>query len=501
MTERNNFDSDMASSNFIQSEKTQYPNITLQTMFRMGLYQMGLGIMSILTLGLLNRIMIKELAIAPTIVAVLLAVPYFVAPARVWFGQISDSKPLFGQHRTGYVWMSVLFSAAIAFLAVQVMWQLGASLNAESCTVQTTGWVALQDFFWQANCAQSRGWALLLAVIFALYGLGISAGSTPFAALLVDVSEDHNRSKLVGIVWAMLLFGTILAAGGIFGSLSRLEADTPTAALQQAVNTLFIVIPLLVIVLSIIGTIGIERKYSRYTSRSGMVNREDSITLKRAWKILTASRQTGLFFVFLIVMTMGLFMQDAVLEPYGADIFGMKVAETTLLNAFFGVGTIIGMTTTGFLIVPRIGKQATARLGCLLVAICATLLIIAGLTQVPQMLQSVMLLFGLASGVTTTGAITLMLDLTAAETAGTFIGAWGLAQAWARGFATISGGVVLDLGKTLFGSASALAYGLVFLTEGVAMIIAVWLLSRVNVQEFIIHAKAAIANVLQAEMD
>ena len=84
--------------------------VNLLTMFRLGLFQMGLGMMSILTLGVLNRVMIKELAIPATVVAGTLAMHQFVAPARVWFGQMSDAKPLFGHHRTGYVWVgSVLF--------------------------------------------------------------------------------------------------------------------------------------------------------------------------------------------------------------------------------------------------------------------------------------------------------------------------------------------------------------------------------------------------------
>ncbi len=494
----------MIERNFLEQqggpEAIAPPTMTLPTIFRMGLYQLGLGVMSILTLGLLNRLMINELAIAPTIVGVILAVPYFVAPARVWFGQLSDSKPLFNLHRTGYVWVSAVLLAIASFCAVRVMWGLGDSLVSEGCAVQTAGWASLQDFFVQPSCAQSRGWALLLALVFALYGLILSAGSTPFAALLVDVSDEDNRPKLVGIVWAMLLFGTILAAGGIFGSLSRLTTDAPMADLQRAVNALFIVIPAIVVVLSIIATVGIERRFSRYRLRSTVAEREDSITLSRAWRVLTSSRQTGLFFSFLIVMTMGLFMQDAVLEAYGGEIFGMKVAETTLLNVFFGIGTIVGMTTTGFLIVPRLGKPRTTRLGCLLVAGCTMLIILAGFTQNQRLLQLAMLFFGLAAGITTTGAISLMLDLTAAETAGTFIGAWGLAQAWARGISTISGTITLDLGRTLFG-ASIFSYVLVFAVEGGAMIVAVWLLSRVNVQEFVNTAKSAIAQVLEAELD
>jgi MFS transporter, BCD family, chlorophyll transporter len=476
------------------------PKIGLPTIFRLGLFQMGLGIMSILTLGLLNRVMIKELAIAPTIVAVILAVPYFVAPARVWFGQLSDSKPLLGTHRTGYVWISSVLLGVAAFVAVQIVWQLGASFPAEGCAVQASGWSGLQAFLFQPNCGQSRSWALLLAIAFGVYGLVVSAGSTPFAALLVDVSDEDNRPKLVGIVWAMLIFGTIVAAGGIFGSLSAIAADAPITVLQAAINRLFIVIPLIVLLLSIAATVGVERKFSRYRSRSVLVDREDQITLGRAWKILTASRQTGIFFTFLIVMTMGLFMQDAVLEAYGGEVFGMAIAQTTLLNVFFGVGTIVSMTTTGFLLVPRLGKQSTTRLGCWLIAVCTLLLIMSGLVQSIPLLQVSMLLFGIASGITTTGAISLMLDLTAAETAGTFIGAWGLSQAWARGFATVSGGAVLDIGKSLFGT-SPLAYGLVFAVEGIAMLVAVVLLSRVNVQEFITSAKNAIATVLESDLD
>jgi len=33
-----------------------------------------------------------------------------------------------------------------------------------------------------------------------------------FAALLVDVSDEDNRSKLVGIVWSMLMVGIIVRA-------------------------------------------------------------------------------------------------------------------------------------------------------------------------------------------------------------------------------------------------------------------------------------------------
>jgi BCD family chlorophyll transporter-like MFS transporter len=193
-------------------------------------------------------------------------------------------------------------------------------------------------------------------------------------------------------------------------------------------------------------------------------------------------------------------MQEAVMEPYGGEVFGMCVSDTTRLNAFWGTGTLIGISSTGFLIVPRLGKQKTAQWGCLTVAISLGLVISSGFTANPRMLQGALLLFGLASGVTTTGAISLMLDLTAAETAGTFIGAWGLAQALARALATVTGGAVLDVGKQLF-SERVLSYGLVFGLQAVGMILAIWFLNRVDVAEFQTNAKQAIASVLEGELD
>jgi MFS transporter, BCD family, chlorophyll transporter len=150
--------------------------------------------------------------------------------------------------------------------------------------------------------------------------------------------------------------------------------------------------------------------------------------------------------------------------------------------------------------VPRLGKTRTAKLGCILVAACMALLIFAGFTANPKLLQSALFLFGLASGVTTTGALSLMLDLTAVETAGTFIGAWGLAQALARALATILGGGALDLGKAIFPSLT-LSYAFVFGLQAIGMIIAVALLSRVDVKAFHTNTKAAISTILQGELD
>ncbi|MEP0816733.1 BCD family MFS transporter [Trichocoleus desertorum GB2-A4] len=457
-------------------------------MFRLGLFQMGLGIMSLLTLGVLNRVMIDELKVPALVTAGAIAMHQFVAPARVWFGQMSDSKPFLGHHRTGYVWVGAALFAIAAFLAVQVMWQLGSSIANDSA-LRPQGW-----------SLATYGWIGLLGLVFAIYGLALSSSSTPFAALLVDVSDESNRSKLVGIVWSMLMVGIVIGAIIISVVLKPLALDAPIAAVQASINRVFMIIPAAVFGLALLATFGVEKKYSCYASRSSLVDREDSITFGRALKILTANRQTGLFFIFLLVMTISLFMQEPVLEPYGAQVFQMQISETTKLNAFWGMGTLIGISSTGFLVVPRLGKQKTTRWGCFLVALSFILIISSGFSQNAKLLQGALFLFGLASGITTTGAISLMLDLTAAEAAGTFIGAWGLSQAMARALATVTGGAVLDIGKKLF-SNLVFAYGLVFALQAVGMVLAVWFLGRVNVQEFRSNNKQAIAAVLEGDLD
>jgi BCD family chlorophyll transporter-like MFS transporter len=272
------------------------------------------------------------------------------------------------------------------------------------------------------------------------------------------------------------------------------------AQLQAIINPVFIIMPALVFGLCILATFGIEKKYSRYYLRSQAVEREDQITLKKALKVLTASRQTGLFFSFLMVLTISLFMQDSILEPLGGEVFGMCIAETTRLNIPFGIGTLIGIASTGFLLVPRLGKKNTTKFGCIGAALCNGLIIMAAFSGSKSLLMGSLLFFGLSSGMLTAGATSLMLDLTAAETAGTFIGAWGLAQSMARGLATVLGGGFLNLGKMLFES-PVMAYGLVFVLQAFGMVLAILLLRRVNVKEFQKNAKLAISSILENELD
>ena len=465
------------------------PKVNIGTMLRLGLFNMGLGLISVLTLAVLNRVMIAELSIPATIVAGVLSISQLVSPTRVWLGQLSDGKKLFGLHRTSYIRIGIVISGIAIFIATQIVWLLGKN-------IQATGG-------WQWNTVTAFG-TVILGIVFIIQGIATGASSTPFTALLVDISDEDNRPKIVATIWSMLMVGIVI--GGISGkvllkNLSGVDGESiPLDVLIPPINSIFLIVPIIVFALALIATWGVERKYSRYRLRSALADREEDISFKNAWKILTSSRQTGIFFSFLVMITMSLFMQEAVLEPYGAEVFKMPIGDTTLLNSFWGIGILFGYSTTGFLVVPRLGKNNTARLGCILVALSFGLIILAGLTGEAKMLKGAMVLFGIAAGITTVASISLMLDLTAAETAGTFVGAWGLAQAMSRGIAIALGGWLLDVGRFLFTN-TWFAYSFVFFCEALCIIGAIVLLNKVNVQEFQASTRKATTMIMEGDLD
>jgi len=212
------------------------------------------------------------------------------------------------------------------------------------------------------------------------------------------------------------------------------------------------------------------------------------------------------FFSFLILFTLALFLQDPILESYGAEVFGMPIAATASLNAVWGIGTLLGLLLAGLWLGPKLGKLHAARLGCRLIVATLLLLLLAGFFARVQVLQGVMFLFGLAAGIGTNSALVLMLDLTLPQAAGTFVGVWGLAQALSRALGKVLGGGLLDVGRWLqqqwFGSIASPfpAYALVLGVEILVAIAALLMLSRVNLQQFREDTGRSLSKVLALEL-
>ena len=451
---------------------------------RLGLFQACLGALSVLTLGIFNRLLIDEFEVPAALTALALGSQQLVAFSRVWFGQRSDRCRWKGLRRTPFI-----IGGAAAFCGLT--------------------WIAGRTVLWLAEASQAGDQAdvltrgLVLALVFGLYGLAIAASSTPFAALLVDVSTEKQRPALVSIVWSMLMVGIVAGAILLSSFLGTSCSSAELSDLISGVERLITVAPLVIFSLVVVSILGVEPRVTPGDGRGVQdSSSQQEISLKGAWTVLRSSPQVGYFFAVLSLFTFSLFLQEAVLEPYGGAIFAMDVCTSTRLNAVWGVGTLLGIASTGFLITPRLGAQRTALAGGVLSALFVLLMVLAGFLASTTLFRVAVFLFGAAAGISTNASLTLMLGLTSPLMAGTFIGVWGLAQAYARGLATVSGGALLSIFGELSGSQNNLqAYAGVFVIQALGLLVAGLLLLRVDTKLFQSRVDQALSSVLASELD
>jgi BCD family chlorophyll transporter-like MFS transporter len=429
--------------------------------------------------------MISELAFPGLLVGGALAFEQFVAPSRIWFGQMSDSRPIGGRHRLPYIWLGTLLFCGLAVVSVPLIFHVA-------------------DLLREGSRGALFGGISALCGLFAAYGLAISLASTPYLALVIDRTTEQERPRAVGLIWCLLTVGIVLGAIAISLSLRGLDGVTDPSRLREVLFGFMGRAVLVVLALTVVATLGMEPR--SLSPRQRLSARDDGPTLSQAWVLITSSRQVLVFFSFLVLFTLGLFLQDPILESYGGEVFGMPIAATASLNAIWGIGTLLGLLCGGLWIVPTLGKFSAARLGCRLIVTTLLLLLLVGATGQVPLLQAVMLLFGLAAGIATNSALVLMLDLTLPQAAGTFVGVWGLAQALSRALGKVFGGGLLDLGRALqnrwFPSIPSAfpAYALVLGVEILVALAALFMLSRVNLQQFREDTARSLNKVIAMEL-
>ncbi|MFZ9849608.1 MAG: BCD family MFS transporter [Vulcanococcus sp.] len=417
--------------------------------------------------GLLNRVMLSELGFPGLLVGGALAFEQFMAPSRILFGQVSDAHPVAGRHRTPYIWLGTGLFSGLAVLSIPLIFRLHAAFG--------TG----------------QAWSIGLGIaalcgLFAVYGLAISLATTPYLALVIDLTDEQERPRAVGLIWCLLTVGIVAGAIATAVSLKGLDGVSDPALLQPALLGFMARVAVVVMLLTLVATWGQEPAASAgRPGRSRSSDRDDAISLGDAWALITSSRQVLVFFAFLLAFTLALFLQDPILESYGADVFAMPIAATASLSGVWGVGTLLGLLVAGFWLVPRLGKFACARLGCQLILACLLLLVLSGIPARTDLLRLVLFLFGLASGIGTNSTLVLMLDLTLPEAAGTFVGVWGLAQALSRALGKLLGGGLLDLARRVLPEALPyLHFAAVFLVEAAIAAVALLLLRHLNLRQF-----------------
>jgi len=466
-----------------QSETSLKKNkkLSFLRLARLSLFQGCLGCLAVIFAGMLNRIMISELAFPAILVGGGLAFEQLMAPSRVLFGNISDSWPIKGKKRTPYIWLGSAGFCTMAVLSIPLIFITEKALR-------------LGDWLPIATCS------IALCILFSLYGLAVSMATTPYLALVIDLTTEQERPKAIGVIWCMLTIGIVVGAIAISITTKGLDGVTEVSLLEPALQKFMIWVAGIVLIISIISCWGIEPNQPTQKPDNSTTNRE--IGLKESWALVTASPQIIIFFTFLVLYTLGLFLQDPILESYGAEVFNLPISKTTLLNAFWGGGTLFGLLLAGLWITPSLGKLSTARVGCWMIIVSLILLILCGFTESVNGLYGVLVIFGVAAGLATNSALSLMLDLTLPEVAGTFVGVWGLAQALSRALGKIVGGGLLDVGRSFSGQDNTFfAFSFVFLLEIVVMVLAIVVLEKVNVKRFKEETSMKMETFMMVDLD
>ncbi len=87
---------------FADAASDQLP---LGKLIRLSLFQVSVGMATVMLLGTLNRVMIVELSVPALVVAAMIALPVLSAPFRTLLGFRSDTyRSALGWRRVPYLW-------------------------------------------------------------------------------------------------------------------------------------------------------------------------------------------------------------------------------------------------------------------------------------------------------------------------------------------------------------------------------------------------------------
>jgi BCD family chlorophyll transporter-like MFS transporter len=211
-------------------------------------------------------------------------------------------------------------------------------------------------------------------------------------------------------------------------------------------------------------------------------------TLRASLHEIAKIPQARLFFVFMVLSTLFLFLQQAVLTSFGGDVLGMSVRATTGFSAILTIGTIAGMMIAGRPFAEQIGHKKVALTGLAgSVFAFAALAAAAATSAAPPAWLSILVL-GFASGLITVSSLALMMAMADRRRTALFMGIWTLAHALADGSATAGGGSIFEIFRRLFDSIPG-GYASVFGIEAAGLLLCIPLLRAVEAEGFATGAR------------
>lgn len=422
---------------------------------RLGLAQLCLGAVVVLTTSTLNRVMVIELALPALLPGILVALHYAVQMIRPRMGYGSDMMgrctPWILGGMTLLAFGGVMAATATALMAWSVLWG-----------------------------------GLLAMLAFSLIGLGVSASGTSVLVLLAKRVEDHRRAAAATIVWLMMISGlavTASVAGHLLDPYSH-----------ERLLLISCVISLAALTITFAALYQLEGAAGAITSSQALPSSETQEkkpgfqeVLKQVWQEPEAKR----FTVFVFVSMLAFSAQDLILEPFAGLVFQFTPGQTTSLSGLQHAGVLAGMILVAFAcgrFGVRLGGREFGSLrtwivgGCIASSIALLSLTIAGFVGLGYPLKLTVFMLGVSNGAFSIAAIASMMRLAGEgrqQREGTRVGLWGAAQAIAFGAGGLIGASASDLTRTLIQD-PGVAYAAVFFAEALLFLIAARLALRIH---------------------
>jgi MFS transporter, BCD family, chlorophyll transporter len=443
-------------SRFLPFADVASAELPLSRLLRLSLIQVSVGMSLVLLVGTLNRVMIVELGVPATLVGVMLALPLLAAPFRALIGHKSDThKSALGWRRVPYIYIGTMVQfGGLAIMPFALLVLAGAQ-------------EAYDERIWLGYPAA--------ALAFLLVGAGIHTTQTVGLALATDLTKTEQQPNVVGLMYVMLLLGSIMASLFFGWALEDFSQGRLIQVIQGSA--------VITILLNFTALWKQETRIPHYRRTEPAT---PDPTFRESWDLFVGKDKTVLRLLAVGLGTLAFSMSDIVLEPYGGEVLKLGVGTTTLLSAIMAFGSLMGFAYASYILSLGADPFRMASLGTLIGLPAYGLIIMAASSDTPELFTLGVLLAGIGTGLFGHGTLTATMQLAPRAQVGIAMGAWGAVQATSQGIGATIGGVIRDVagGLSLAATPGASGYVLIFALElalMLATLAAMWpLLQRDN---------------------
>ena len=400
------------SKNILPFSDAGSTNFSLFQLLRLSLFQISVGMATVMLAGTLNRVMIVELLVPASLVAIMIAIPVLIAPLRTFYGHKSDTyKSFIGWKRIPYMWFGSLFQfGGLAIMPFAIIILSGD---------QTVG----------------PSWAgeVLVAIAFLFTGIGMHITQTVGLALAADRATKENRPRVVALLYFMFLFGMGISAVVI----GILLADFSKLRLIQVVQGSAV----LTLILNLVAV---------WRQEQIIINQQKNDKSEKfflSWKKFISDRKTNSLIWVVFWGTLAFSMQDVLLEPYGGQILGLSVSETTNLTGVWALGALLGLALAANNSKKTVSSVSNAMTALLIGIVGFSAIIFSSPMQFPFLYFLGTLFIGFGTGLFSVSLLIIAMALSSKTNLGSgfILGSWGAAQAIGAGLGIAVGGILRDV--------------------------------------------------------